>query len=84
MSERIVVSCIRTETRDFFTGKNHAECLAKIQKAGLSHFNRLDGFMTNLSRFVDRKVGLKIAEEAKQIIKKHAPYDQLMSEDLNV
>lgn len=39
------------------------------------------GFVTSQGRFVDRVEGLAIATAANQIIEKHSPDDELMSED---
>lgn len=44
--------------------------------------NTTQGFLTNLNRFVDRKEALEIAKSAEQIIHKHNPQDELLSEDL--
>lgn len=40
------------------------------------------GFLTSDGRFVDRKEGFRIAEEAGQIVTKHGPEDTLFSEDM--
>jgi hypothetical protein len=40
------------------------------------------GFLTNKDRFVDRVEGLRIAEAAGQIVHKHCPKHELMSEDI--
>lgn len=41
-----------------------------------------EGFFTNHCRFVSREEGLKIAQAAGQIVKKHPSYDELYSEDM--
>lgn len=40
------------------------------------------GFVTNYGRFVDRQEGLRIAQAANQIIKKHPADYELYSEDM--
>jgi len=65
---------------DYFTGKNHGECLKKLKSA------TQQGFMTDQytnPRFVDRKEALEIAIAAGQFITKHCPKDRLLSEDLS-
>ena len=44
--------------------------------------NAIQGFVTENGYFVDRKLGLSIAEYFNQINIKHPPIDKLMSEDL--
>ena len=78
-TEFIRYAAIRIETRTF-TGKNHSECLAKIKKEAKQGF-LADSYFG--SRFVDRKEALQIAEKAGQIINKHSPKNQLLSEDLS-
>ena len=63
-----------------YIGANHAECLKKAPKGMLK--NAEQGFLTDNQIFVDRKLALKIAKHYKQIIKKHPPYNELMSEDM--
>lgn len=44
--------------------------------------NAIQGFATENGYFVDRELGLSIAEYFNQINIKHPPIDKLMSEDL--
>ena len=44
--------------------------------------NAIQGFVTENGYFVDRELGLSIAEYFNQINIKHPPIDKLMSEDL--
>ena len=44
--------------------------------------NAKQGFVTEYGYFVDRKLGLEIAEYFNQINNKHNPQDELMSEDI--
>lgn len=62
-----------------FTGKNHAECLTELKKASTQGF-LIDDYSGTY--FADRKEALEIAKKAKQIIHKHNPKDQLLSEDM--
>ena len=58
------------------SGRNHSECFRKRKKI------TIQGFVDNDFNFVDRKTALEIAEQAGQIIRKHAPTDELLSEDM--
>jgi len=51
---------------------------------GLRNMSRPEnqGFVTSTGRFVNREEGLKIAQEANQIIKKHPRASELYSEDM--
>lgn len=62
-----------------FTGAYHG-AIFKQQPRGVLRDGQ-QGFVTTTGRFVDRIEGLKIAEAANQIIKKHHPKDRLLSED---
>ena len=44
--------------------------------------NAKQGFVTEYGYFVDRKLGLEIAEYFNQINNKHNPQDELMKEDI--
>lgn len=61
-----------------FWDADFQEKIRKLHPASLE----IQGFMTSTGRFVDRELGLKIATEANQIIKKHPSYDKLFSEDM--
>ena len=43
---------------------------------------RNQGFETNGGKFVSREEALQIAERAKQIVEKHRPWHQLLTEDM--
>lgn len=73
--EKIRAAAVRVDTQMFW-GDNHGECIRKLKDA------TIQGFMTTLGRFVDRKEALKIARANGQIKHKHAPKDILLSEDL--
>ena len=62
-----------------FSGKNHAECIADLKKRSIQGFV-IDDYSG--SRFVDRKKALEVAKAAGQIVMKHNPKDQLLSEDM--
>ena len=59
------------------TGDDHSECFNKIKKHRV-----IQGFITDRGRFLNRKEALDVAKKAGQIVDKHRPYDQLLSEDL--
>lgn len=68
-----------------FTGKNHGEIIGLFAHFGIKMVDRHDetsGFLTTKFRFVDRQEALKIAKENNQIVYKHQPIYELMSEDL--
>lgn len=75
MSEYIKCASIKLNTTQFI-GRNHAVCLKKMKSA------TTQGFLTNNYEFVGRKAALKIAIAAGQKIDKHAPLNELLSEDL--
>lgn len=76
---RIVESALRNGYT-IYTGKTHADCFIQEPRGVLR--NAEQGFITARGKFVDRKIGLKIAKHYKQINHKHSPKDELMSEDL--
>lgn len=63
-----------------YVGKNHSECLQQRPAGELRSAEQ--GFITESGDFVDRKLGLQIAQFYDQIKHKHPPYDELMSEDM--
>ncbi len=84
MSEKIKLAATRNGNH-IITGQYHGECLKIAKEAG---FPKADakmgqGFLTTKLRFVLRKEALMIAEREGQIVKKHRPYDILLSEDLD-
>lgn len=69
-----------------FLGHRHGQCIyAKCAVTGLRDAEsgeHIQGFLTNLNRFVDRYEGWDIAVEANQIIKVSGGEGTLYSEDL--
>ena len=68
-------------------GRRHHNCFAIMGSLlGIGNYDKnkiVQGFVTSLDRYVDRKEGLVIAMAAKQIRKqKQTPEDVLISEDL--
>lgn len=63
-----------------YTGKNHAQCFIQEPKGVLRDAEQ--GFLTVNNIFVDRILGLKIANYFNQIKFKHPPENLLFSEDL--
>lgn len=76
---KIICSGISKDGK-IYTGKTHSDCFRKAPKGYLR--NGIQGFVTEDNQFVDRFTALEIAEYYNQIVKKHPPYDQLMSEDM--
>lgn len=71
--EKITHAAVLTENGDFIFGKCHADCFYRGFSMGFTMSNKAQdqGFMTNKKRFVDRKLGAKIAYRAGQIDKRH-------------
>lgn len=69
-----------------YLGKRHPDCLKLAHEHGAFFREEINngeqGFITNTYRFVDRKEALEIANNFGQIIKKHRPVDELLSEDI--
>lgn len=69
-----------------FCGWRHAQCIyTKCSITGLRDCEsgeNIQGFLTNLNRFVDREEGWIIAKEASQIIRVSGGEGTLYSEDL--
>lgn len=62
----------------------HGDVMFAMDKVGMAGIeNTMDqGFVTSLGRFVDREEGLKIAQDRRQIVRKHPTPDELYSEDM--
>src|SRR3974390_1373620 len=92
--ERIVAVALRLNKLIFQMPApyRHHDIIAAVSRAGLPTVGLVaqQGFITNSGRFVDRREGRKIAEEAKQLLKqkdaKGVPYErkhsELFSEDV--
>lgn len=69
-----------------YIGHRHHNCFAVISECGvnfkLPNIILTQGFVDEGGNFWDRKDSLVIAKHFNQIVKKHSPLDQLMSEDL--
>lgn len=67
-----------------YVGKRHFNCIATMIECGLEAPIKMheQGFITNTGRYVSREEALEIAKAAGQIIKKHNPQYQLLSEDI--
>ncbi|RLI38804.1 hypothetical protein DRO66_00515 [Candidatus Bathyarchaeota archaeon] len=77
--ERILQAAILKDGT-VYEGWSHAEIIRKASPLRLGSSGQ--GFVTETKIFVDRKVALAIAEIQGQIVKKHAPVHELLSEDL--
>lgn len=77
---------INCDSGIIFCGHRHPQCLYQmVAITGKKQYEvgeEIQGFLTNLNRFVDRKEGAKIALESKQIDKLHFNNNVLYSEDL--
>lgn len=76
---KIVASALRKGGK-VYIGKTHADCFIQEPRGVLRDAEQ--GFVTETTKFVNRKLALKIAKHYKQIKIKHSPKDILMSEDL--
>lgn len=79
------IKCAATRHGDhIIAGAYHGECLRIARDAGFERpdFGQGQGFLTTNMRFVLRREALMIAEREGQIVKKHLPFDVLLSEDL--
>lgn len=69
-----------------FLGHRHGQCIySKCAVTGLRDAESgeyIQGFLTNLNRFVDRKEGWDIAKKANQIVRVSGSEGTLYSEDL--
>lgn len=74
------------DTGVVFLGHRHGQCIySKYVITGLRDAESgkyIQGFLTNLNRFVDRQEAWNIAKEANQIIKVSGAEGTLYSEDL--
>lgn len=77
--DKIMCSALRKDNV-IYSGVTHADCFRQAPKGELRCAEQ--GFLTNSGDFVDRKLGLKIAEYYNQVVQKHPPLDELLSEDL--
>jgi len=68
-----------------YVGSHHAHCISVMAECGLSFPVTKDaeqGFVDEAGNFLDRVSALEVAQAFGQIVKKHHPLDELMSEDL--
>jgi len=66
-------------------GYRHCDCiiiLDLIYKENKSKFNKIQGFLTDKKRFIDRKEAMQIAKECGQLINTNINKDELFSEDV--
>jgi len=84
MSEQVKCAAIRSGPH-IICGAYHGECLKIAKDAGFPKpdYKMGQGFLTTKLRFVLRKEALMIAEREEQIVKKHRPFDILLSEDFD-
>ena len=77
---RIVCAALLHDNCIYMSKKGHY-AIFPMEPIGVLR-NAIQGFVTENGYFVDRKVGLSIAEYFNQINIKHPPTDRLLSEDL--
>lgn len=65
-----------------YIGKRHFNCFASMAESGVSKIGAIQGFIDTNGIFYDRYQALEVAKKFSQIIVKHNPQDQLMSEDI--
>ena len=76
---KITHSALR-KNKMIYIGKRHSDIFLQAPMGELR--NAEQGFLTENHKFVNRKVGLKIAKHYNQIINKTPPKDVLFSEDM--
>ena len=92
MDEFIICAAIKHEdTGKVYYGHRHSHCLDasngelswKFNRQEISKVKRIQGFVTNLNRFVDRKEALTIALKNNQVLDENEIRgNELYSEDL--
>lgn len=66
-----------------YTGRRHCDILCDESLPSRGYLRSgFQGFITDEGIFLDRYEALTVASKCNQLIWKHPPYDQLMSEDL--
>ena len=76
---RIKCAALRDSVGRIYIGRYHGDIFCQRPIGELRKADQ--GFITHCGKFVDRIEGLRIAELEGQIVKKHSPFDKLMSED---
>ena len=76
---KIIASALKKDDK-LYVAKRHSDCFVQCEKGVLRGAEQ--GFYTEKRKFVNRKKALKIARHYNQVIEKHPPYNQLLSEDL--
>ena len=92
MKEFIICAAIQiVDTGKIYYGHRHNHCLQAMNdelswtmsRQEINQLQEIQGFITNLNRFVDRKEGLEIALENNQVLNlSDVRGDNLYSEDL--
>lgn len=82
-SEPETVTCAAIRVGDqIFYGKRHSDCIFLANRInGEPPRERIEGFLTDMGRFVDREEAMDIAIKAKQVSRDHSG-TRLFSEDL--
>lgn len=90
MKEFIICAAIRLDTGKIYYGHRHPHCIEAMNgelswtmnRQRIAVVGKLQGFVTNTNRFVDRTEAAIITLEAKQIEKLKYSSIELYSEDL--
>jgi hypothetical protein len=91
--EIIICAAVLYSNGKVFVGRAHFECFRAAHAANTYAFAKgyekemaqevEQGFVTSQRRFIDREEALKLATNAGQIVTKHPPLYELVSEDLS-
>lgn len=90
-TEYIICSAVQiVSTGKIYYGHRHPHCIEAMNgelswtmnRQEITAVEKVQGFITNQNRFVDRKEAWDIAEKAKQIVKQSGGEGTLYSEDL--
>ena len=83
--EQCICAAIQLPNGEVWRGHRHHNAIYAASQAGADPRGRIDGFITSLNRFVDRREGMKIQRAAGiQSVDPHSPptATELFSEDL--
>lgn len=83
MVKIVCAACKNIHRGEIILGVRHFDKIMhdQIKMANLGR-DWIQGFVDNKGNFLTREEALKVATEAKQLIRKTQPEDQLFSEDL--
>jgi hypothetical protein len=84
LREIVICAAIQAKTGEIIRGHRHHDCLRRMDNMHISIRGRVEGFITSLNRFVDRKEAYKLQILAGKESVSEAGYfgEELFSEDL--